>query len=1382
MSSNTCLAQITPDTTLGNQNSRVMTGVNIKGNGADLIEGGVQRGSNLYHSFAEFNINNGQRVYFANPTGIANILSRVTGNNRSEILGTLGVNGAANLFLLNPQGIIFGTNAQLDIQGSFLATTANSFVFPDGSEFSATNPQSPPLLTMSVPVGVQYGLQPTASITNQGNLLTGKDLTLNAGNLNLQGQLQAGGNLTLQAQDTLKVRDSATNPFIAAAGGNLLAQGENKVDIYAFNHPSSGFYSGGDMVLQSKNTISGSANFWAGGNFRIENLNGDLGYLFNFYDDQDDLQTNSFYPLVISAIGDVSFDGYKGLSLHILAGGSVNISGGVKIIGAGDPGNSLQQAFTLSDGKTIDIDGSQTPTLDIRAGVDANYISTPNFTPDLPIEFNPQNLTTTNTPTNANININGNITNKGGLIFLTNQYQPNTQLSGDITTKEIYSGRKDSLQHEDGGNIFIESKGHIATDQIFSGIDNNYRGDVGNAGKINIQANGNIIIRTTDLNNPYNAGAINASVITRGIKYDAGDSGSIQITSTNGDIKVIGGLFTNSTAVGEGSSAGNTGDITLQARQGTVEVTANGSGAIVTRTKNDASSGKTGNAGNITIDAKIITIKGRVNNVNDRDVTSESALTGQSGKITFISQTPLALDSLTIGTDARNGQGGDIEIKAPSLTITDSKISTKTSGTGKAGNIDIITPESLLLTKSQINTDNNSSGFAGNIIINATDQVSLLKGSEISSQGNFGNIDITTDNLSLNQKSELNTNNTNNTGSEYAGNITIKASDQISLLDDSKIFSKGLFGIIDINTRSLSLNQQSQINTDSNSSEKAGYIIINASDKVSLLNSSKISSVGNGGFILIGTNLLGQSEYQPKKIIVDKSEINTDSNGSGKAGYIIINASDQVSVLNGSKIFSQGNNGYIVIDTGNLSLTNGAQINSSLTGKGNQVGYINIKAKDSVSLQGNPSLKNTDVNTKVKQTGIFTEISEQGKLRSSDGKGNITINTDKLIINDDARLSADSKGKGDAGNITVNAQQIELKNEGRIISVVRENATGDSGNIDINSRTLSVTDMARISVSNLGTGNAGNIKINASESVFLAQQGRISSSIRDQGTGKSGNIDIDTNFLAADQGTIEVRNQGLGDAGDIAIKTQNLLLRNQSKITATAGSVTHPGNGGGITIDAKDGFVVAVPSENSDIIANAFGGKGGRIEINANRILGFQNQGKLSSEQLKAIENNGISDISASSDVGQNGEVSLNTLSIDPTQGLVTLPTNLVDTSRLIAQGCDRNSNVAKGKSEFVITGRGGLPPSPDDTLKPGAILPEWVVNNSESNGNNSVNIPERNLKQLSANNSDTLVEAVGMVRSANGEIVLTPQPTTATLLQSGLSTQACNVTQGNVR
>ncbi|EGJ31506.1 MULTISPECIES: filamentous hemagglutinin N-terminal domain-containing protein [Moorena] len=109
------LAQITPDSTLGDENSQVTPNQTIRGAAADLIEGGAIRDSNLFHSLIEFNVGNGQRVYFANPDGITNILTRVTGSTLSQILGTLGVNGSANLFLLNPNGIAFGSNARLEV-------------------------------------------------------------------------------------------------------------------------------------------------------------------------------------------------------------------------------------------------------------------------------------------------------------------------------------------------------------------------------------------------------------------------------------------------------------------------------------------------------------------------------------------------------------------------------------------------------------------------------------------------------------------------------------------------------------------------------------------------------------------------------------------------------------------------------------------------------------------------------------------------------------------------------------------------------------------------------------------------------------------------------------------------------------------------------------------------------------------------------------------------------------------------------------------------------------------------------------------------------------------------------------------------------------------
>ncbi|WP_068969768.1 filamentous hemagglutinin N-terminal domain-containing protein [Nostoc sp. PCC 7524] len=112
------IAQIVPDGTLGAENSQLTPNANVRGLPALLIEGGATRGINLFQSFLQFNIGDGQRVYFNNPTGIENILTRVTGSDPSKIFGTLGVDGQANLYLLNPNGIIFGTNARLDVAGS----------------------------------------------------------------------------------------------------------------------------------------------------------------------------------------------------------------------------------------------------------------------------------------------------------------------------------------------------------------------------------------------------------------------------------------------------------------------------------------------------------------------------------------------------------------------------------------------------------------------------------------------------------------------------------------------------------------------------------------------------------------------------------------------------------------------------------------------------------------------------------------------------------------------------------------------------------------------------------------------------------------------------------------------------------------------------------------------------------------------------------------------------------------------------------------------------------------------------------------------------------------------------------------------------------------
>jgi filamentous hemagglutinin family protein len=318
------LAQIVPDNTLGAEGSIVTPDMNIQGIQGDRIDGGATRGANLFHSFQEFNVGEGRGAYFANPTGIENILTRVTGGNPSNILGRLGVLGDANLFLLNPNGIVFGPNASLDIQGSFVATTAERIQLGDSGYFSAAQPQPSSLLSVS-PGALFFNAvanQPS-SIINQGNLATGAHLTLRAGNLDLQGQLLSGGDLTLQAQDTVKVRDSVTTPFLAQSSGNLTIVGNGGIDILALNHSTqTPFVSGGNLSLISDGVISLDARFRSGGSFSIRSLSGGLANMVSYYDP------------IISAEGDVDVAvPYTGTSLLVEATGNIRFQGDINITG-----------------------------------------------------------------------------------------------------------------------------------------------------------------------------------------------------------------------------------------------------------------------------------------------------------------------------------------------------------------------------------------------------------------------------------------------------------------------------------------------------------------------------------------------------------------------------------------------------------------------------------------------------------------------------------------------------------------------------------------------------------------------------------------------------------------------------------------------------------------------------------------------------------------------------------------------------------------------------------------------------------------------------------------------------------------------------------------
>ena len=393
---------------------------------------------------------------------------------------------------------------------------------------------------------------------------------------------------------------------------------------------------------------------------------------------------------------------------------------------------------------------------------------------------------------------------------------------------------------------------------------------------------------------------------------------------------------------------------------------------------------------------------------------------------------------------------------------------------------------------------------------------------------------------------------------------------------------------------------------------------------------------------------------------------------------------------------------------------------------------------------------NINVNNNINQNAIYNSNinsinnSQLEALTSSDGAGGyIKISTGSLFISKGSKLDSSTSGKGNAGNINIHADTLTIETQGSITSSAQTQAQGNAGDIVINSPNINLSDKATIVVDSSSPEN----------------------------TSSAGTITLNTNFLKIDNVSINAKNAS-GNGGNIEITTQDLILRNNSEISTSAGSPNTPGNGGKININAENGYVIAVPTENSDIIANAFGGNGGKINISAIRVLGFESRGKLNTEQLQAIRTNGTSDISASSDVGTQGNVVIQTLGIDPSQGLVAVPIDLVDPSGLIAQGCNSsNNNVAQGQSEFVITGRGGIPPSPDDVLTTEGLPAKWVT---REKGDREISY-QRIIPAIAIT---PLVEAQGMVRNENGDIVLVAQPVNSTGFQSELSRKLCGLAQ----
>ncbi len=294
-----------------------------------------------------------------------------------------------------------------------------------------------------------------------------------------------------------------------------------------------------------------------------------------------------------------------------------------------------------------------------------------------------------------------------------------------------------------------------------------------------------------------------------------------------------------------------------------------------------------------------------------------------------------------------------------------------------------------------------------------------------------------------------------------------------------------------------------------------------------------------------------------------------------------------------------------------------------------------------------------------------------------------------------------------------------------------------------------------LSAQTQGTGKAGDMRINTQQ-LLISDGAEVT--VSSLATGVAGNLEITAKSVELNNGAISAQTFS-GNGGNLTLSVADLLLmRQNSEISTTAGTRQQGGDGGNIKVNIPNGFIVAVPGEDSDISANAFTGRGGRVDITAKGIFGIQPRSNPTS----------LSDITASSQFGVNGTVEINTPDVDPNSGLVNLPTVPVDTR--VAQGCTAGSAVVK--SSFTITGRGGLPPNPGEALSTDAVQVDLVTLNPKVG---KLSTPAVSTNPINPT-PDRIVEATGWVIAANGDVILTSSAPTVTPHSSWQRTADCRV------
>ncbi|MUG92417.1 filamentous hemagglutinin N-terminal domain-containing protein [Scytonema sp. UIC 10036] len=1159
--------QVIPDNSLGSESSVVNQNVEVKGSPGDRIDGGATRGTSLFHSFEKFDVNSNGRVYFNPQSNIQNIFSRVTGGNPSNIQGTLGVLNSANLFFINPNGILFGPNAKLDVGGSFLASTANSLLFGNQFEFSATSKLAPPqLLTVNIPTGLRFRDNPVN--------------TANPVNITVESYSQdINGNYT-----GLEVLDGKS---IALVGGDIL------VDY-------------GRLVAR-------------GGRIELGGVRGtgEIGL------DGNTLQLN-FPDNVVRA--NVRLRNYGEVIVRGSGGGNIAIN--AKDIEISDD-SLVQGGISLSPtvptgAQAGDVTLNATGAIEISddGRINNDVINAPNYSGNI-ISGNGGNINikASSFSMTGGAELSASTFAKGNAGNVNLRAENSVSLTGSGTA--IFSSLETGSEGK-GGNISITvDKGSLSMRDGSSIVASVY--GKGNAGNVNLRAeNGTVALSNGDIFSNIEAGgdgkggviditakSLSLSSGTQlqtliraaedGLSAGRGEAGSANLRAEEG-ISLTGSgtrIFSDIGTGGEGKG----GNVSITVDKGSFNMN---DGARI-----DASTAGKGDAGNVTVQAK----NGNVV-LSNGDIFSNIEAGGDGkGGVIDITAKSLSLSSGTQlqtliraaedGLPAGRGEGGNVNLRAEegiSLTGSGTRIFSDigTGGEGKGGNVSITVDKGSFNMNdgARIDASTAGKGDAGNVTVQAKNGNVVLSNGDIFSNieaggdGKGGVIDITAKSLSLSSGTQLQTliraaEDGLSAGRGEGGNINLRVENDVSLTgSDTRIVSrlqpggegKGGNVSITVDKGSLNMSDGSRIIASTSGKGDAGNVTVRAENgTVALSNSYIFSNIeaggdGKGGVIDITANSLSLSSGTQLQTLVREADDGLPA-GRGEGGNVNLRAENDVS-LTGSdtRIFSslergsegKGGNVSITVNKGSLNMSDGSRIIASTSGKGN-AGNVTVRAENS---------------TVALSSGyIFSNIEAGG-----DGKGGvIDITAKSLSLNGGAQLQtlvrqADDglpAGRGEAGDVIVRVEDnVSLTGSGSaIFSRLQAGSEGKGGNVSItvNKGSLTMSNGAQINVSTFGKGNTGNVTVRAENgSVFLTGSNtRIFSSLEPGGEGKGGNVSI----------TVDKGSFNMNDGARI--------------IASTAGK----GDAGNVTVQAKNGTVVL---SNGDIFSNIEAGgdgKGGVIDI-----------------------------------------------------------------------------------------------------------------------------------------------------------------------------------------